>query len=252
MKSWFLATLIFGLALLTIPYPPTVKADAWDKRTELTFSAPVELPGVVLSPGTYVLKLLEAPSDRNIVQVFSKDETKLYATILAIPDYRLTPASKTIVRFEERPTGTPEAIKEWFYPGDQFGEEFAYPKSRAVQLAKTTNQNIVTIPNETAQNITKPAKTAQEPPVIALKTAPVTAVNPKGAEVEIAQAATPKPSGAPATRQAPAQAVATPTTNPNTATELPKTASNLPLVLLVGLIALGLSLNLWFFRRSIG
>ena len=143
-------------------------------------------------------RLLESPSDRNIVQVFSKDETKLYATILAIPDYRLTPASKTIVRFEERPAGTPEAIKEWFYPGDQFGEEFAYPKSRAVQLAKTTNQNIVTIPNETAQNITKPAKTAQEPPVVALKTAPVTAVNPKGAEVEIAQAAIPKPSGTPA------------------------------------------------------
>ena len=252
MKSWFLATLIFGVALLTIPYPPTVKADAWDKRTELTFSAPVELPGVVLSPGTYVFKLLESPSDRNIVQVFSKDETKLYATILAIPDYRLTPASKTIVRFEERPTGTPEAIKEWFYPGDEYGEEFAYPKSRAVQLAKTTNQNIVTIPNETAQNITKPAKTAQEPPVVALKTAPVTAVNPKGAEVEIAQAATPKPSGTPATRQAPAQAAATPTSTPNTATELPKTASNLPLVLLVGLIALGLSLNLWFLRRPIG
>lgn len=252
MKSWFLATVIFGLALLTIPYPPTVKADAWDKRTELTFSAPVELPGVVLSPGTYVFKLLESPSDRNIVQVFSKDETKLYATILAIPDYRLTPASKTIVRFEERPAGTPEAIKEWFYPGDEYGEEFAYPKSRAVQLAKTTNQNIVTIPNETAQNITKPVKTAQEPPVVALKTAPVTAVNPKGAEVEIAQAATPKPSGISATRQAPVQAVATPKTNPNTATELPKTASNLPLVLLVGVIALGLSLNLWFFRRSIG
>ena len=252
MKSWFLATLIFGLALLTIPYPPTVKADAWDKRTELTFSAPVELPGVILSPGTYVFKLLESPSDRNIVQVFSKDEKKLYATILAIPDYRLAPASKTIVRFEERPSGTPEAIKEWFYPGDQYGEEFAYPKSRAVQLAKTTNQNIVTIPNETAQNITKPVKTAQEPPVVALKTAPVTAVNPKGAEVEIAQAATPKPSGTVATKPTPAQAAATPTTKLNTATELPKTASNLPLVLLVGVIALGLSLNLWFLRKPIG
>ena len=251
MKRWFLATLVFGLGLLTIPYPPTVKADALDKRTELTFSAPVELPGVVLTPGTYVFKLLESPSDRNIVQVFSKDETKLYATIVAIPDYRLTPASKTIVRFEERPAGTPEAIKEWFYPGDQFGEEFAYPKSRAVQLAKTTNQNIVTIPNETAQNITKPAKTAQEPPVVALKNAPVTAVNPKGAEVEIAQAATPKPSGTPAIRQAPVQAAATPATHPNTATELPKTASNLPLVLLVGLIALGFSLNLWFLRKPI-
>ena len=129
MKRWFLATLVFALTLMTIPYPPNVKADAWDKRTELTFSAPFELPGVVLSPGTYVFKLLESPSDRNIVQVFSKDETKLYATILAIPDYRLTPASKTIVRFEERRTGTPEAIKEWFYPGDELGRSSYIPRT---------------------------------------------------------------------------------------------------------------------------
>lgn len=206
MKTWLSA--IGGLAFLTICYVPSATADEWNKRTEMTFSAPVELPGVVLPAGTYVFKLLDSPSDRDIVQVFNKNETHLYGTFLAIPDYRPTPASKTLVQFEERHIGTPEAIKEWFYPGDKYGREFVYPKSRAVQLAKATNQNVASMPNETAQNITKPAKTVQEPSVVALKNAPITAVNPTGAEVEVAQAAGPKPSTTTAT-PAPVQTAAT-------------------------------------------
>jgi len=252
MKNWWLAILVLGFILLTVSSPPDAKADTWDKRTELTFSAPVELPGVVLAPGTYVFKLLDSLSDRNIVQVFNKDETKLFATILAVPDYRVTLPSKTVVRFEERASGSPEAIKEWFYPGDSYGQEFVYPKSRAVQLAKATNQNVATIPNETAQNITKPAKTAQEPSVAALKNAPVTAINPKGAEVEIAQAATPKPSATTEAKPSPVQAAAAPATNPKTSTQLPKTASNLPLVLLVGAVLLGLSLGLRSIAKRLG
>jgi hypothetical protein len=244
MKNWLFATFALGLSLLTVSYPPFAKADAWDKKTELTFSAPVELPGIVLAPGTYVFKLLDSPSSRDIVQVFSKDGSKLYATILAIPDYRPTPASKTIVRFDERPTGTPEAIKEWFYPGDEYGQEFVYPRNRAIQLAKVNNQSVAAMPNETARNITKPAKTATEPAVVALKSAPVVAVNPQGAEVEIAKAATPKP--------VPPQNTNTVAANTKTAAELPKTSSNLPLIFLIGLISLGLSLSLRSFSRRIG
>ena len=252
MKNWMLATLLLGVAVLTVPYAPSAKADEWDKRSVITFNAPVELPGVVLSPGTYVFKLLDSPADRNIVQVFSKDETKLYATILAIPDYRTSPAPTTIVKFEERSHGAPEAIKEWFYPGDNSGQEFAYPRSRGVELAKTTNQNVVTIPNATAQNITKPVKTAQEPPAVALKTAPVTAVNPKGAEVEIAQAATPKPSGATAAKPAPAQTAAASAAKPNSSAQLPKTASPLPLIFLLGVVSLGLSVGLRSLVKRVG
>lgn len=251
MKSSLLVTLCIGLAILTIPSPPSAKADAWDKRTELTFNAPFELPGVALGAGTYVFKLLESPSSRDVVQVFSKDETKLYATILAIPDYRLTPAPTTIVRFEERPTGSPEAIKEWFYPGDEYGEEFVYPKSRAVQLAKASNQTVASMPNAVAENITKPAKTVQDASVVALKQAAVTAVNPKGAEVEIAQAATPKPTATTPSKPAPVQTATTSTTKPATETQLPKTASNLPLILLAGAFSLGIGLSLRSLAKRI-
>jgi hypothetical protein len=92
-------------------------ADDWDQRTIFTFSGPVEIPGQALSAGTYVFKLADSTSNRNIVQVFSKDEKHLYGTFLAIPDARLQPAGKPIITFDETPAGSPDAVRAWFYPG---------------------------------------------------------------------------------------------------------------------------------------
>ena len=65
----------------------------------MTFSAPVEIPGVhlkgwgVLPAGTYVFKILDSQSDRHIVQIFNADETQCYATILAIRHFTRTDRS---------------------------------------------------------------------------------------------------------------------------------------------------------------
>src|SRR5271167_4642707 len=103
--------LVFAVAVLG-SLMPVAMADDWDQKTTFTFSGPVEIPGQVLPAGTYVFKLADSSSDRNIVQVFNRDENHLYGTFLAIPDYRLQPADKTIITtFEERPAGSPEAVK---------------------------------------------------------------------------------------------------------------------------------------------
>ena len=74
---------------------PSARADEHDKLTYFTFSGPVQIPGQTLAAGTYMFKLADSPSNRHIVQVFNKDGSKLYATILAIPDQRPTrPASR--------------------------------------------------------------------------------------------------------------------------------------------------------------
>src|ERR1700691_5846585 len=78
-------------------------ADQWDQKTVFTFNVPVEVPGQVLLPGTYVFKLADSASDRNIVQVYNKNENHLYGTFLAIPDYRAKPSGKPIITFDERP-----------------------------------------------------------------------------------------------------------------------------------------------------
>jgi len=148
----------------------SLKADEWNKKTVFTFSAPVEIPGQVLTPGTYVFKLLDTASDRHIVQVFNKDQNHLYATFLTIPDYRMKPPEKPLITFEERPAGSPEAIKAWFYPNDNYGNEFVYPKARAAQPAKDSGQNVPSMPssmasgNFAARASANPVKFASLPP----------------------------------------------------------------------------------------
>ena len=133
------ALLSLLVALVTFVAAPIATADAWDKETIVTFSSPVEVPGQVLPPGTYVFKRAHSEWDRDIVQIFTKDQRNLLATIMAVPDYRLTPTEKTVISFEERPAGTPEALRSWFYPGDNYGVEFVYPKS-TTQLAAANSQ----------------------------------------------------------------------------------------------------------------
>jgi hypothetical protein len=110
-------------------------AQTRDNKTTLTFSQPVEIPGHVLPAGTYVFRLADSLSDRHIVQVFNADGSRIIATVLAINNYRLTATNKTVISFNEVPRGSPEAIRAWFYPGNNFGQEFVYPKRRAVELA---------------------------------------------------------------------------------------------------------------------
>ncbi len=197
-------------------------ADTWDQRTIITFSGPVEIPGQVLGAGTYVFKLADSASDRNIVQVFNKNENHLYGTFLTVADYRLKPAGKTIITFEERQAGSPEAVKAWFYPGQTYGHDFVYPKVKAVALAKANNQPVASMPNELAANTTQPAKTMPEPQVVAMKQAPLKAQQPTEEEIEIAQVFIPPP---------PAEVT-------QVAANLPTTASPLPFMGLIGLLSL--------------
>lgn len=221
MRKLYALALCFAV-LCALP----VLADQWNKRTVITFGEAVELPGVVLPPGTYVFKLFDSMSNRNIVQVFNEDETHIYATILAIPNYRLEPAEKTVVRFDERPVQMPEALKAWFYPGDNFGQEFVYPKVRATELAKEAKEPVLSAevkPNESPEEMIK---------------APVVAITPEEQEVEVTTVIEPKPVEAPVTEVEPV----TPPPEPAPPVEtLPKTAGELPLLALAGLGALSLA-----------
>src|SRR3984957_10209347 len=107
MKLLKAATTVFCAALIGAAVAPGARADDWNKKTVVSFSGPVEIPGVhltgwsVLPAGTYVFKFLDSQSDRHIVQIFSKDETTIIATILAIPNYRLRATDKPVVTFRE-------------------------------------------------------------------------------------------------------------------------------------------------------
>jgi hypothetical protein len=213
-----LKTVVFACAGLLSSMLPQAKADDWNQKTIFTFSGPIEIPGQVLTAGTYVFKLADSQSDRNIVQVFNKNENHLYGTFLTIPDYRLKPAGKPIITFDERPADSPEAVRAWFYPGENYGHEFVYPKAKAVQLAKANNTPVPSMPSELVDNTTKPVTTMQEPHVVELKQAPLKAQQPTEEEVEIAEVFV-------------AQVEPLPES-------LPTTASSLPLIGLLGVFSL--------------
>src|SRR5438093_7109826 len=137
------SSLLFGAALIAAALTPSVKADQWDKKTIITINEPVQMPSccnpdhvVVLQPGTYVLALVDSLSDRHIVRVFEQDQKTVVTTILAIPNYRLQPTDKSTFQFWETPAGQPRAMRAWFYPGDNFGQEFPY---RPAQFARITS-----------------------------------------------------------------------------------------------------------------
>ena len=234
------ATMMCGAAFLGAVLAPTAHADDWNRKTVITFSAPVEIPGVhltgwgVLPAGTYVFKILDSQSDRHIVQIFNQDETKVYATILAIPNYRLKATDKTVMTFRERPAGQPEALRAWFYPGRNWGEEFVYPKAEAIALAKDTNTAILFTPAEIPVEVAEPVKLAEAPVLMQLRSAPVMAIKPTGEEVQLVEVVTPPP--ALAETQTEVASTPAPTLLEKT---LPATAGTLPLIGMFGLIALG-------------
>lgn len=239
MNRFKVGAMIFCLALVALAFPPRTNADEWNKKTTVTFSAPVEIPGVgaqVLPAGRYVFKLLDSQSDRHIVQIFNVRGDHVYATILAIPNYRLKATNKTVMTFRERASGDPEAIRAWFYPGNNWGQEFVYPKKRAIELAKITNLPVLAMPTELATNLTLPVTKADEPPVIALKEAPIEAVKPTGEVVPIAEVVEAPP-------------VQTAAAEPEKS--LPKTGSLLPLLGLIGLLSLGAGLALSGFPKRL-
>jgi hypothetical protein len=218
MKRFKAAAMVFCVALMSAVIAPGAKADDWNRKTVMTFSGPVEIPGVhqkgwsVLPAGTYVFKILNSTSDRHIVQIFNKDETMVYATILAIPNYRLKATDKTVVTFRERPAGEPEALRAWFYPGRNWGEEFVYPKARAVVLAKETKTPVLFTEAALPVEVVEPIKTADAPVVVEMTRAPIMAIKPTGEEVALTEVVT-----APPVMEA-------------TAAALPATASSLPLI----------------------
>ena len=244
------------LTLASLAVMPVV-ADTWNKKTIITITEAVQVPGAILEPGKYVMKLLDSPSDRHIVQIFNEREDHVYTTILAIPNYRLQPTGKTEFQWWETPAGQPKAMRAWFYPGDNFGQEFAYPKSTAMQIAKMTNQivpmmsqsediskaTVTTVDNagaETALNKETYTQDKVNTPAPVTTRAEVTPAPAPAAAPEpqvLAQNRTPERAPAP---------VAAPEASTRTRSEdtLPKTASPFPMAALTGFFALGTSVAL--------
>jgi hypothetical protein len=274
-----LSTRVFGLACAVAVFvclmAAPVSAQPLDKRTLFTFSGPVTLPGVTLPAGQYLFRLADPNSSSKVVQVLNADGTKPYGLFFTISAERLEPASSPEVRFMETASGTPAAIRTWWYPGERRGYEFIFPKEQARRLAMGASQPVLTTDAQTTTTeqtntaeLSRVGSSGQETDVSA--SAVPTAAAPTGTTQEgtiassslsIAAPSIPAIGNAPAPSTASAQtpAVATgsttssaqPSSTQAARTQLPRTASQLPLVAMVGTIALlsAASLQYWRTRR---
>ena len=128
-KSTIIAVAAGLLALFT--------PGAWAQRVEkidVTFSAPVKVPGEVLPAGTYIF---EAVKDGRVTRIWSADGSHIYATLLTVPTEKFQPVEEATVTLGKTPEGELQRIDSWFFPGDPVGSQFIYPKEHSHKIANT-------------------------------------------------------------------------------------------------------------------
>jgi hypothetical protein len=122
--------------------PLTTFADDYDKKTIVTLDQPTEVPGTILQPGTYVIKLLNSSSNRHIAEIMNEKMDHLYALTFTVAAEKVERTGKTVLTFYEGTQGRPQAMRKWFWPGDTVGQEFVYPKNQAAEISARTKERV--------------------------------------------------------------------------------------------------------------
>jgi len=259
MKGFAKQLAVGSMALAAFALFTPAKASEWNKKTDLTVNETIEVPGAILPPGHYVVKLLDSQSNRNIVQFFNQSEDKVYSTVLAIPNQRLEPTGKSVFTFYEVPKGEPPALRAWFYPGDTYGQEFVYSRRRGVALSKSTHQNVATIPDEYEETMKHPKTDKPRQEFGAAVVTRTQREKPDSNESKRASAYTTQapstltPASSDRENRMMAQNRPAQTSQPQTyaSERLPQTASDAPLIGLIGLLSLAAAGGLFMLSRRV-
>lgn len=231
-SSTLLLPSVLSAAMIGMVALPALQADPIKKATEVTFSGPTEIPGMVLPPGTYMIKVPDPYTHSDMVGFYDPSESHLYKLVRTVPAYRTNLNDRTVITFQERAAGAPPAVDRWFYPDDYYGRQFVYPKVELRQVAAVTPPPPAPPPAVEEQQSEQSQITQSE--------VQQSQVQPQAEQqTEIAQN-TPPPAPA-AQENTPA-----PTTPSEPANQLPQTASDLPLLFVSGafLALAGLGLRL--------
>ena len=207
-----------------------------DRSTYVTISGPVSLPGITLPAGEYLFRLADTQASRNVVQIFNRDRTKIFATIIAISATRPEASDEAVITFKETPADRAPAVQYWYYAGETSGQEFAYPKSQAMEIAARTGKSVLAV--DTASNDIEAMKSGEisrvEPSASASASQSQSTTSP--APTTPAETATPAPAPSPAQQETqsaapqapPAQAAAPEQPERETTPAAPTTAQPAP------------------------
>ncbi|MCU1274521.1 MAG: hypothetical protein JWO48_1952 [Bryobacterales bacterium] len=218
----------------------TARASEATRQTPFSTNEPLEVPGRILEPGSYVLKLVEPEPQRNVLQVFETvqlwtgDEQHLLSTLLTMPNYDVPTTDKTVFAFFERGPKQPKALRIWFSPGRNYGEEFVYPRGQAVELAKSIGRGVLSLPAELPADVGQ----LNRPTAEYLKSPPAPVPAPRTEPATSNRAISPPAANTAPLQAAPVQSRARARNGKMIATSLPKTGSYLPLLATLGLLGI--------------
>ena len=144
MNKHLRMTAALALSFVGSAFVPELKADDWDKKTRITIDQAIDVQGTVLPAGSYVMKLLGSP-DQRTVEIFNAAEDHILVTVLASPVSRFNPTDRSEFRFYDGAAGQPQALRAWFYPGDESGFGFRSVQGRLGESAR--QRSTTTIPS---------------------------------------------------------------------------------------------------------
>jgi hypothetical protein len=145
MKTKILITIALGVIISCMMTAPA-RADEENQETRLTFDHAVQVPGKILPAGTYWFVLAENDADRNIVEIFNEDRTRLYATLFTVPSTLPNAADDTELTFARIESNETPALMNWAYPGELTGHEFVYSKSDEPKLLRAEQKTVTVTP----------------------------------------------------------------------------------------------------------
>jgi len=268
MKQFSIARAAAIGVLAIMSFPAASMADDYDKKTIITISEPLEVPGIVLQPGKYVFKLLNSSSNRHIVEVMNERMDHLYALTFTAAARKVQPKGRTVLTFYEGKGDQPHAIRQWYWPGELDGQEFLYPRKQAARISAVAGVKVpegsIPTAKESGQNLIADNAEKEETKVVlesrAAEPAPTTTTvvtaqaepqpAPEPERTLALNAEPPAPEPAPQVSQTPPPPAEPVTVAKAIETEtLPQTASSLPLIALFGVIALLLAATMGIFAR---
>ena len=241
-------------------------------------SQKTEAPGVSLLPGSYTARIADHLNDRVIVQL-QRNGSHDVATLLAYPNSSLSNTGTTGAVLFANGLKSKPTLRGFVFAGGPV-VEFVYPKKDAVTLAKANSVKVMAVdpasegrpklPQLTQTDMNEVTLWMLTPTTVQPGAGPgiqaaryqVPTASPANAEVATAPAALPPPTARPAPAPYRVSPAAAPTPAPvlvasnerphirPAVKQLPHTASNLPLIALLGLMSFGLAGGLGAARRA--
>jgi hypothetical protein len=211
------------------------------KKTTLSVSVLTQLPGTTLAAGSYVFRQSGEQSGWDIVQVYNSDQSSLVTTLLAYPNPNLVSNGQAFLVYPQSTDSQTQIMEAFFFDGDPVGQQLAYPKKTADAIGAVNHVRVPTTGTSDSYPSSLPLAAASwSAPVNQGEDAGTAAPTQSSPEAATPTAQDPPPAADPeaATSANTASSPSVPSASTAKSEPLPQTASPLPLIGLIGLLAI--------------